>query len=167
MTVLIKIASKVSKFLAIICAIAICIMVILTLGDISWRSFIGKSLPGAIELIELLMVIAVSVSFAHTQLHKKHAEVGIIEQYISERAKILSDLIICGLVFIFILIMVWQGVIGFWESYKIDEFRFGLIPFPIWPMKLFIPIGFAGLALQLFADTLTAWATLGRKEKIN
>lgn len=164
MTALInKMASKVSILLAIICAIAICIMVILTLGDIGWRTFIGKSLPGAIELIELLMVITVSVSFAHTQLHKKHAEVGIIEQCISEHTKIISDFIICALVFIFILIMAWQGIIGFWESYKIDEFRFGLIPFPVWPMKLFIPIGFLGLALQLFADTLTAWATLSRK----
>lgn len=161
-----KIASSVSIFLATICAIAICIMVILTLGDIGWRTFIGKSLPGAIELIELLMVIAVLVSFAHTQLNKKHAEVGIIERFMSERTKIISDFIICGVVCIFILIMVWQGIIGFWESYKIDEFRFGLIPFPVWPMKLFIPLGFMGLSLQLFADTLTAWAALRKKEPV-
>ncbi|BEQ16975.1 TRAP transporter small permease subunit [Desulfoferula mesophila] len=155
-----KAAAKISIALAFVCAASICAMVILTMADIGWRTIIGRSLPGAIELIELLMVITASVSFAYAQLHKKHAEVGIIEQFLSERSKLISDLINCTVVFVFILIMVWQGIIGFWESYKIDEFRFGLIPFPVWPMKLFIPLGFLGLALQLFSDILSTWMGL-------
>lgn len=150
-----KTAAKVSLVMAVTCTVAVFLMVFATLSDVGWRMFIGKSLPGATEFVGMLMVVTVFLAFAITQLHKGHVKVTLITRRFSQKMRAIIVAMTTAVVLVFIAINFWQGIIGFWESFVMKEYRFGLIAFLTWPMKLFIPVGLAGLVLQLLADTIS------------
>jgi TRAP-type mannitol/chloroaromatic compound transport system permease small subunit len=50
----------------------------------------------------------------------------------------------------------WLTAMEGLASMERGEFRFGIVAVPVWPAKLVIPIGLAGLAVALMAKVVTA-----------
>ena len=93
-------------------------------------------------------------------LHKGHVSVDIIYSRLSVRAKAILDLCTSPLYFLFIGVLMWQGIDMFWTSMSRWENSPSVWAPPLWPLKLLIPVGCGLMLLQLIIkfikDIITA-----------
>ena len=93
---------------------------------------------------------------AYTLLRKGHIRIDIVYGILSERAKLIYDLIVYLVVFLFPMVLfTWGGVKFAAEAWMSDE-RLSTTNwfFPAGPSKTLIPIGFFLLALQSLAEII-------------
>lgn len=133
-----------------------------TVADIIRRGLWGKSVPGIMEIVVLLMVVVTFLAFANTQSLKGHIRVQFLTQRLSQQAQATLEVVLYLIILGFICLVLWQSIEGAYYSWEINEMRFSYIWFPTWIAKLFVPVGLAGLAFQLFADTLSAFKALAQ-----
>ena len=82
-------------------------------------------------------------------LHKGHVSVDIIYSRLSVRARAILDLCTSPLYFLFVGVLMWQGIDMFWTSMMRWENSPSVWSPPLWPVKLLIPIGCGLMLLQL------------------
>jgi TRAP-type mannitol/chloroaromatic compound transport system permease small subunit len=86
---------------------------------------------------------------AYTFLKNEHIRIDIVSNRLPKRARDWIDLL-GHLLFLmpFVLIMLWDGVPFFLNSYRIGEQSLNAGGLPQWPAKVLIPLGFFLLFLQ-------------------
>jgi TRAP-type C4-dicarboxylate transport system permease small subunit len=156
-------AVRISKFLVLPCAFGIAAMALVIAADVGRRFIFGKSLIGAYETVELLMVGVVYLALASTQWKKDHIRVEVVTGQFSPRTQEILECVVLITLFAFTCIMFWEGWLGFYQSWKVREYRFGFVPFPVYPSKFFIPLGMAAFALQLLADFFVAVRKIAKR----
>lgn len=143
-----------SKGIAILGAAAIILMMLSVSADILARKFLGKPIPGVVETNELLMVIIIFMGLGVTQILGKNVRMDAVivrlRPGIQHGLYLLTTLIVLSLV----SLLVWQTAAEAIESISMREFRFGSIPFPMWPSKLALPVGSGLLWIVLLLDLL-------------
>jgi TRAP-type mannitol/chloroaromatic compound transport system permease small subunit len=91
---------------------------------------------------------------AYTLLHKGHIRIDIVYNLLSERGKLIHDLV-CFLVFFLVptVLFTWAGIHFAAEAWRAGE-KLSTTNwfFPAGPPRTLIPIGFFLLALQTFAE---------------
>lgn len=150
-----------------ISTLAILFIMVLTTIDVIFRYILGHPIKGAYEISEILFLGAVFLGLSYTQLHKEHVRVELLVSHIPRGPAFLleSCILLIGL-FIYALLF-WQGTEAFLESVKSGEYRWGLIPIPLWPARLTIPLGALTLCLKLIEEIVTGlrkFKEMGRKE---
>lgn len=145
---LVKVIQSISRFLAIISALATLILMLLTVVDVFSRMGGGGSIPGLLELSEVALVFVVFCGIAFGQQHRTHVAVSLLTARLPENLG--RVLVSIGLVVIMV-IFVWAtyatGVQAI-ESTMRQESRFGITAVPIWPSRILIPVGFGLLLLE-------------------
>ncbi len=81
-------------------------------------------------------------------LHRAHVRIDIIYLRFSGRTQATLDVITAGLFFLFIIILLWQGILGFVDSWQLQETVIAAWRVVLWPFKLMVPIAAALLLLQ-------------------
>jgi TRAP-type C4-dicarboxylate transport system permease small subunit len=76
-----------SKILAVIAAVVLSFMMLLTVADVIGRYFFNRPIKGTWELVGLLLVIAGSWGLAYCQVQKAHISVSIITDRFSRRGR--------------------------------------------------------------------------------
>lgn len=138
-------------------AAALCVvgMMGLTVIDVANRSVTGRSVPGAQEISEQLIVALVFLGMAFAYYRKEHVAVTMCTRALPIRTRgpvrLLGRCVLLGLVFW----LIWATGHEALRSYAQGEFRFGLLQVPVWPARAAIPIGLAALALQVMAEMAT------------
>ena len=84
-------AEKLSSFLSAAGMAVFILMVALTFADVFLRYMLGRSMPGTVELTELLMVIVVFSSIAATQWQKSHVTMDILTSRLREPSRALLE----------------------------------------------------------------------------
>lgn len=153
----------VSKPLAVIGALAVVVIMLLTTLDVAWRTFAGGSFGGLVEYSQILIVVGVFLGLAHTQLMGRHVTVDLLVTRLSprtaravERLALVVCLIVLGWIF-------WATLQAGLTSFRSREFRFGVANVPVWPAKLAIPLGVGMWFLALLIDLI--WPRGGRVEE--
>lgn len=134
------------------------LMVALTFADVFLRYLFGRSVPGTVELTELLMVIVVFSSIAATQWQKSHVTMDILTSRLRKPARALLETV-TGL---------WSIVIALLCAWT--TWRYGLktssvtlvLRIPLWPFIYFAGFGFCLLAVALLHQFLTRLAEAAR-----
>jgi len=137
-----------AKLAGIFMMIAMCVSVI----DFSGRFLFNIPLVGGVEMVRTFLVIIVFFGLAHTQLQDEHIRMDLLLSYISRRAKWLVELfglLLATVVYAFITYATIPVMI---QSVARGEYETGLIPFPMWPARIFMSAGLFLLVLQLLAD---------------
>jgi TRAP-type C4-dicarboxylate transport system permease small subunit len=154
------IISKLSAMLAVLAAVSVLLMMLLTCVDIGLRSLTGRSLAGAQEIIESLMVAVVFLGMAYALQKREHVAISLLTDALPIRLatvlRLAGQLVMNALV---VWIIIRTGQAAIW-SYSIGEVRFGLLQIPMWPARASIPIGFTGFLLQSLLDIpehIRAW----------
>lgn len=137
-----------------LCITALVSAVLLTVSDVVYRTIVGKSIPGIIEVCGSLMPVIAFLALASTQLEKKHINVMVLTQHFGSRLQLTLGLMALVLAFGLVIVGVWQSAKGFYSAWEIKEYSIGFLEFPTWPAKIFMLIGLAALALQLVADLI-------------
>ncbi|MFV0407562.1 MAG: TRAP transporter small permease [Propioniciclava sp.] len=136
-----KLLQAFSRFLATVSALAITVIMVLTVTDVVSRLAGGGSIPGLLELSEVALVFLVYCGIAYGQQKRTHVSVSLLTSRLPEnmgRAAVVTGLIVT------LLIVAWAtyatGMQAI-ESVMRNEVRFGITKVPIWPARIMIPIG--------------------------
>lgn len=144
-----SIVGRIAGLMSVSAGALIVALMSLTVVDVVKRRLWGAGVPGALEWTEVLLVFVVFAGMAATELKAVHVRTPILIERLSRRLglslRALGGLVVTGIV----VISTYETAVAAQRSVEIREFRFGLMNVPVWPARLAIPVGLAGLALAL------------------
>ncbi len=137
---------RVSRTLAIVSTVA---LTLVTAIDVVLRSTTNRGLPGAIEITEVVLVIAVFLGMMTASTEGMHISATLLTDRLPRVAARVTR-IVGAVVSIGIAGWVLYGTaLRALASLHAGEYRFGIISVPVWPARLAIVIGVAGLLFAL------------------
>lgn len=134
-----------------------------TAADVTGRYFFRSPIQGVFEINEVLLVACVFLGMGLTQIKRGHIRVTLVLERVPLRVLLILDMIGWVICFVFLSILGWETWKQAVLAYKLKEFRWGAIVFPIWWAKFTIPIGCWMTCIQLLFDIWTDIARLLRK----
>ncbi len=153
--------NKISLSLAYVGGVLLIIMMLAMIADAIGRKVIG-SVPGALELSQGILAGILFLPQGYTELKRGHISVDIILRLLPERwqtALSFTSCLIAGSIFLFLTWLSFDKAI---QSTLVREYSAGIINFPVWTTRWFIPVGSIALSLQFF---LSAYQSLLPKGK--
>ncbi len=131
-------------------AIALCILV--TLADATLRYGFSSGIPGSYHLTEFLLVPMIALPLARCQIIRAHIRVDIVIQHIHGRALHIIEFVTLVLGLILFAVAAYTTGENAVIAIVKGDFERGIINYPVWPAKSFIPIGIGVFCLALLFD---------------
>ena len=153
---ILDIATKVTRWLVIFAAVSIAVMMLVNFLDIIGSKFFFKSVPGALDISEELMVFLTLLPIAYIALERGHIRITLVEDRMSPRVRFglhVIQYVMAALITGFITSRVF---VQFQKTVKLMQLKEG-IDLPIWPANLAVLIAFGFLTIVwiiLLAKTL-------------
>lgn len=109
---------------ALLGVIVLTIAIIVVVGDIIWRRIGGGSFIGAVDLTQLSVVVAASLSIPYAFTKGAHIKVDLLGNFLSRRIKIVLD--ICAALFgavllSFLLRLTWGRAMEIWTYGDVSQ----------------------------------------------
>ena len=99
------------------------------------------------ELTLFIFAYATFLGGGYVLLHKAHVNVDIFYSRLPPRGRAIIDLCTAPIIFIFVVVLLWQGWAVFWNSFSfLEHSTVSRWNPPMYPIKIALPIG-AGLVL--------------------
>lgn len=136
-----------SRVLAFISALSVVVLMLAITLDVIVRTATRSSVPGMIELAESCLVIAVFFGIALAGVRGEHVAVTLVADRLGMRANRAFDLIVWALSTVFLAWMVFATIERAIDATDKGEERFGLIRWPLWPLRWVVVVGFIALLL--------------------
>ena len=124
--------------------------------EIVVRAFFSKPTIWAFESSIYLFLLFVFCSMAYLQSIKKHIHVDLIISQLSERTNAIWSVVRLCCALVFSLILLIYGIKFAYAGIKIWETSPSYWGPPIWPLKIFVPLGAFLLSLQYIKDMACA-----------
>jgi TRAP-type C4-dicarboxylate transport system permease small subunit len=141
-----SIATKITKWLAILAAVSIAVMMVVNFTDIIGTKFFLKSVPGALDISEELMVLVTLLPLAFIALERGHIRITLLTDHMSAAVRFVLQIIQYIIATLITGFITWRVFVGFQETVKIMDLKEG-IDLPIWPANLAVVIAFGFLTL--------------------
>ena len=143
-----------SRKMAVIAALCLAVMMLLTVTDVAGRYFFKTPINGAWELISLLLVCAGTWGLAYCQAENAHISVNILLQKFSPRLRtvILSLAYLIGLTAFSGL--TWRGIQLAYKFFNESGHTTDMLHIPIFPFVLVMAFGTGVMALVLLIDLI-------------
>lgn len=143
----------------------IVVLMLLAVIDIARRQVGATGLAGVIEWTEVTLVVVVVIGVLSGEVSRTHVRTELLTARLARRRAARARL--AGMLFASV-IAGWLAY-GTWQSglnsLELRELRPGLAAVPIWPAKLAIPVGFAGLTAVFVGRALLQVRILARPEE--
>jgi len=133
--------------------IALPIMLIIAIEVVSRYVFNSPTRWGWQTTTHLFGVLAL-FGGAYALLHGRHIRIEVFYERFGSKLKLVSRLLTAILFFIFIGLLVWQGYLMAEISVRGREVIRGIIHFPVYPLKILIPVAALLFLLQGIANLL-------------
>ncbi len=127
--------------------VALLVALVGTIDILTTRVF-AQAIPGAFELSEAGLVLMVFLGLAVVTREEGHIKVDIIVNRMNNRLQLICGIFALGLTACFLGLMTWQMWSLALKSWKIDEMATGLLPFPIYPVKIAALLGLATATIE-------------------
>ncbi|WGH83154.1 TRAP transporter small permease [Auritidibacter ignavus] len=135
------------RFLAVLSAIAVVVMVIAIAIDVFARNITGASLPGMIEIAETAMVTAVAFGLAWAGLNGEHVAVSLVTDRFGPGLTRATNVFVWTLVTLYTGWLSYANIMRAIDSFIFRETRFGIVQWPMYPMRWILAIGLLSLLL--------------------
>lgn len=141
---------------------AVFISCMVSAGNATVRYAFSTSSNAWLEVQWYLFAVTVMLGAAFVLKMNEHVRVDVIYSRLAPRSKAWIDLL--GLIFflmpgaLLLVYMSWPWFVQSWQGAEVSSNAGGLI---LWPAKLLLPIGFALLSLQGFAEIIKRIGYLG------
>jgi TRAP-type mannitol/chloroaromatic compound transport system permease small subunit len=133
--------------------IALPIMLIIAIEVVSRYVFNSPTRWGWQVTTHLFGVLAL-FGGAYALLHGRHIRVEIFYEHFGSKLKLVSNLLTAIFFLVFIGLLVWQGYLMAEISVRSREVIRGIIHFPVYPLKILIPVAAFLFLLQGIANLL-------------
>lgn len=147
--------SRVAEFMDKIACLALFLMMLLTMADVCGRKALSRSVLGAVELSEFMLVITVLFALAHTEYKDGHVRVDLVMSRFGNRTKAGVDALTQFVCFVFSVIFTWAGFVYAEKMRAIGEVSQDLW-LPKYPFIYVVVAGFAILSLTLLVRFIRA-----------
>ena len=123
---------------------------VLLMADVIMRYLVGSAAIWTAEFAQLIFGAYAVIAGGYLLVERAHVNVDIIYGKFSRANKAVVDLATSFLFFLFLAVLIWQGVDMAWDSAAKFERSSSLWNPHIWPVKVVIPIAAVLLLLQGF-----------------
>lgn len=145
---------------------AFCIFVMMVYGfvDVVGRYAFNSPLYGTYELSQLLLATVVFLSLSICQAEDRHMRVDFLITHAGPRMRIALNgfAYLCGI--IICAMTAYYSIPPALYSLDNSEFTYGVIRFPVYPVKILVVIGFSALAIQICLDLLVTILRSGHED---
>ncbi|MFC3229332.1 TRAP transporter small permease subunit [Marinibaculum pumilum] len=140
---------------SIVGGIALMLLALVVTADVVARAA-GFALVGAAEAGGVLLALLVFLVIAYTQRQRGHVAIEALVVMLPSVVRRWADVISLALCLGFTVLLAVTTIGAAWHSYQSMEFQVGTLPFPIWPVRAVIALGFVLFGLQLLVHLLAA-----------
>ena len=123
---------------------------VLLMADVIMRYLVGSAAIWTAEFAQLIFGAYAVIAGGYLLVERAHVNVDIIYGKFSRANKAVVDLATSFLFFLFLAVLIWQGVDMAWDSAAKFERSSSLWNPHIWPVKVVIPVAAVLLLLQGF-----------------
>jgi TRAP-type mannitol/chloroaromatic compound transport system permease small subunit len=155
-----KVMERIAAASNVIGAIALLIMLVVTVADVIMSRIFNSPFPGATEIITSVMPISVFAFLLSTQIKSRHIHIDIVLNRLGTKARTLLKMAGQGVgVFLFGLLTKLTVPMAIY-SYQITEHTGGSIAVPMYPAKIMIPIATGLITIQLVIELIKSLRVL-------
>lgn len=141
--------ARITKWLTILAACCIAVMMVIIFFDIVGTKFFGVSIPGALDISEELMVFLTLLPLAYLAAEKGHINITLLESRLPPGIRFLLEIVQYVIATGITGIITWRVFVQFQKSYQFMQLKSGL-DMPVWPANLVTVIAFGFLTLVWF-----------------
>ncbi|MDP3690853.1 TRAP transporter small permease subunit, partial [Bradyrhizobium sp.] len=113
---------------------------LLLMADVIMRYVVGSAAIWTAEFAQLIFGAYAVIAGGYLLVERAHVNVDIIYGKFSRANKAVVDLATSFLFFLFLVVLIWQGVDMAWDSAAKFERSSSLWNPHIWPVKIVIPV---------------------------
>ena len=150
------VVTKITRWLAILGAVSISVLMLLNFTDIIGTKFFLRSVPGALDISEELMVFMTLLPIAFIALERGHIRITLLEEHMTPTVRFVFQIIQYVIATLITGFITWRAFIQFQKTLEFMHLKQG-IDLPIWPANLAAVIAFGFLTMVwmlLLAKTL-------------
>jgi TRAP-type C4-dicarboxylate transport system permease small subunit len=140
------IATKITRWLAILAAVSIAILMIINFTDIIGTKFFLRSVPGALDISEELMVFLTLLPIAFVALERGHIRITLLEGRLPLAVRFVLQIIQYVIATLITGFITWRVFVQFQKTIEVVQLKEG-IDLPIWPANLVTVVSFGFLTL--------------------
>jgi TRAP-type mannitol/chloroaromatic compound transport system permease small subunit len=135
-------------------------MFLMLLADVVMRYAVGNATIWTAELAQLIFGVYAIIAGGYLLVERAHVNVDIIYGRFNRVKKAIADLSTSFLFYVFMAVLIYQGVDMAWESAEKLESSSSIWDPQIWPIKMMIPVAGILLLLQGFVRTASDIRTI-------
>ena len=159
-------ADRINRIGLILAEIALILLLILVFHEVVARYFLDRPTLYSVELSEYLLIFIAFIPAGWLMREKKHVQMESFIHLMPWRVRNLLDCITSTVVFVFCVILIWQGTKSALIAFQGDYHSSSLLNVPLWITYSIIPIGSFLLAVQVIVRIITAVGkAIGRSER--
>jgi TRAP-type C4-dicarboxylate transport system permease small subunit len=150
------VATKITKWLAILAAVSIAVMMVVNFTDIVGTKFFLRSVPGALDISQELMVLVSLLPLAFIALERGHIRITLLQERLTQTVRFGLQIIQYVIATLITAFITWRVFVQFQKTVEVMQLKEGL-DLPLWPANLAVVIAFGFLTLVwmlLLAKTL-------------
>lgn len=144
---------KISAPLAALASVATLLIMVAVTVDVASRNFLGKSVPGLLEMSESALVATVFLGLAYAGATNAHVSVDLLTDRLPQRAARR----LAGVVWLLVAaMMVWYVYATFDRAVSSTaslEITQGLMEWPVWPVRWILVIGYLTFLLVALVNS--------------
>ena len=149
-----KVMQKIAAVCNVIGAIALLIMLVVTVADVIMGRIFNAPFPGATEIITSVMPISVFAFLLSTQMKSRQISIDMVLNRLGTRPRTLLKIAGQGVgIFLFGLLTKLTVPMAIY-SYEISEYTGGSVPIPMYPAKIMIPVATGLITIQLVLELI-------------
>ena len=159
----------VSRLLAILAAASIVVMVLAIAADVVVRNITGGSLPGMIEVAETSLVVSVFFGLAWAAANGDHVAVTLLADRFNQATMQVVNIFVWALSSAFIAWLLYASTLRAVDSTRMLEERFGIVRWPMYPMRWVLVVGLVALllvTLMNLARSIAGLAPMGSADQV-
>jgi TRAP-type C4-dicarboxylate transport system permease small subunit len=127
-------------------AVSIAIMMVINFTDIIGTKFFLRSVPGALDISEELMVLVTLLPLAFIALERGHIRITLLEEHLPSIVRFVLQIVQYVIATLITGFITWRVFAQFQKTIEVVSLKEG-IDLPIWPANLAVVISFGFLTL--------------------
>ncbi|MBI1963733.1 MAG: TRAP transporter small permease [Candidatus Rokubacteria bacterium] len=141
---------------AVVGAVALAAMILLITAQVVSRRLLSVPLVVADEVSGYLLVIVTFMGLGYALLNGDHIQVTLLTGSLGARTRAWLRVAWCVIAAPYLSLLLVRTAALAWESFHRQTFSVSATNFLLWPIQVFVPLGFAVLLLQLLAELALA-----------
>ncbi len=148
--------ARLNAFIGYIGGVAVLLMMLVSVVDVLSRSLFGVPLPGAMDLVQHLMVITIVCGLAYCGYAGGHITINMLDPLLDRPSWRYLNVLVHLTGFVLLALIAWRCGIAALDAFAEDA-NSNTLRIRTWPFYVAISLGMIAYALVLASHVVAAW----------